>query len=272
MKKLFLMLFLTNGILFGAEDTLMVNFEGEITSVDKTTFFEKNVRVFQQDFRIFVDTTPSPESEILGSRIWTDPNPFYYKTSTNELSQTLSSSGTVKTTYQYRTRYYELRWWTDCEVKVIDKWGNLVYFTSTIALSNIQVQMLHPELCDSTPKIYAWKGDYTNDTGGCWGQKVQHTNFNASIGSSIGSAITGIWIYPSIDSTQKRNIPIYTGANQSTNKSVIWGEYIRSVFNNPDNTILVWRQTMSAGELFNGDKLWRPARLEYYGDFKEVTK
>ena len=256
--------------------TIMAKSDGSLVIPDKATFFSKNVRAFQQDFRIFVDTTPSPESEVLSSSTWTAPNPFYYKTSNNEVTQTLDSNGRVKTTYAYVTRYYQLRWWTDCEVKVIDKWGNLVYFTSTIMLNSMQVQQLHPILCDSTPKIFAWVAVGSNGNGGCWGQRVEHTIFNASIGSEIaskfGSAISGIWIYPDVSSTTPRLVPIYTGANIYTDKMVVWGEYVREVFNNPDNTILVWRQTTSAGELYNGNKLWRPARLEYYGDFKEVTK
>ena len=258
------------GVLFGA-DSVMVDKTGKLLYPDKATFFEKNVKAFQQDFRIFVDTTPSPQENYMQYGTTTVySNPFFYRNSNNTITQTVSSAGTSLTSYTSRFQYYKMCWWTDCEVKVIDKWGNLVYFTSTIALSNKQVQMLHPDLCDSTPIIYAWFNEYENSTGGCWGRKVQHTNFDASIGASIGSAITGIWIYPSIDSTEKRNIPIYTGKNAYAYKSVVWGEYVREVFNNPENTILVWMQTLSSGEYFNGNKLWRPARLEYYGDFKEV--
>jgi hypothetical protein len=211
----------------------MVDKAGNLLVPDRATFFDKNIKVFQQDFRIFVDTTPS-------------------------VLNNYTSNNTA--------------WWTDCEVKVIDMWGNLIYFTTTIALENSQVSKLHPQICDKTPKVFAWLAVGYNSNGGCWGERKELTNFTKSIGASIGSAISGIWIYPSINSTETRIIPIYTGANQSTNESRVWGEYVRSVFNNPDNTILVWRQTAGEGETYNGNKLWRPARLEYYGDFKEVNK
>lgn len=232
MKKILLAILISTfiGVLCGA-DSVMVDNSGTLAYPTKATFFEKNVRAFQQDFRIFVDTTPS----VLNND---------------------TSNNTA--------------WWTDCEVKVIDKWGNLIYFTSTIALKKSQVLELHPQICDETPQVFAWLAVGSNSNGGCWGQRKELTDFKSTIGASIGSAISGIWIYPSINSTKERTIPIYTGANQSANESVIWGEYIRSVFNNPDNTILVWRQTKAEGETYDGNKLWRPARLEYYGDFKEV--
>ena len=226
------------GVLFGA-DSVMVDKNGSLLHPNKATFFEKNVKVFQQDFRIFVDTTPSADSNTMTTGTITISNPFYYKNSSGKVERTVNSAGNAMAYYSPWYKYYQLLWWTDCEVKVIDKWGNLVYFTSTIALSNIQVQMLHPDLCDSTPIIYAWFNEYENSTGGCWGRKVQHTNFDASIGSSIGSAITGIWIYPSINSTAKRSIPIFTGANVYSTQTVVWGTYVREVFNNPENNYII---------------------------------
>jgi hypothetical protein len=248
----------------------MAKSDGSLVIPDKSTFFEKNVKVFQQDFRIFVDTTPSADSNTMTTGTITISNPFYYKNSSGKVERTVNSTGDAMTYYSPWYKYYQLCWWTDCEVKVIDKWGNLVYFTSTIALSNKQVQMLHPDLCDSTPKIFAWVAVAENDNGGCWGQRKELTNFNSSIGATFGDSISGIWIYPDVSSTAKRRIPIFTGANVYSMQAVVWGTYVREVFNNPDNTILVWRQTKSVGELYNDNKLWRPARLEYYGDFKEV--
>ena len=261
MRYLITLLFLVLAIQVNADFsyTTMVDNEGNLVLPTKDVFYEKNVKVFQQDLRIFIDTVPS---------------------------QTF----TTNAVNQYASNYVHA-FWTDCEVKVIDKWGNLIYFTSTIALSNMQVQQLHPQLCDTTPEVYAWKIDY-NDTGGCWGKRVKLTSLNHSIGSRIGTLITGIWIYPSIESTLGRAVPVFIGPNElntlshpklgkGDNSSAFnvaagyrwasWGNYVRSVFNNPDNTILVWRQTTSMGEIHsNGRKLWRPARLEYYGDFKEA--
>lgn len=258
------------GVLLGA-DSVMVDKNGSLLYPDKASFFKKNVKAFQQDFRIFVDTTPSPQENYMQYGTTTVySNPFYYKNSNNTITRTVDSAGKSLTSYTSRYMHYKMCWWTDCEVKVIDKWGNLVYFTSTIALSNTQVQMLHPDLCDSTPKVFAWVAVAENDNSGCWGKKVELTNFNSSIGATFGDSISGIWIYPDVSSTANRSIPIFTGANVYTTQTVVWGTYVREVFNNPDNTILVWRQTKSVGEFYNDNKLWRPARLEYYGNFKEV--
>ncbi|MBP3358417.1 MAG: hypothetical protein J6K91_05845 [Opitutales bacterium] len=291
MKKLFLLftfyfLFLNSY----AVETAMVDGDGTLLVPTKKSFFEKNVRAFQQDFRIFVDTTASAQDNSLAVGNQVVPNPIYYKEN-NVVHHTLEANGEELIGLNNIYRYYQISWWTDCEVKVIDKWGNLIYFTSTIALRNMQVQQLHSALCDSTPKIFAWVAVYSNENRGCWGKRVEHTDFNASIGSKIGSAITAIWIYPSLDSTDERAVPVYAcsrvldttnypqkgnGFNASEDnlragyRWVVWGDYVREIFKNPDNTILVWRQTISAGETYNGNKLWRPVRLEYYGEFKEV--
>ena len=117
-----------------------------------------NLRKFRQDFRLFIDTQPSPSDNHTPTA---------------------------------------LKWWTDGEIKGIDKWGNNGYFTSTIALNNSQVAQLHPLITDKTPKIYYWRGDISNPAGGCWGVKGQLTNFNSSIGAIGSYGITAIWIYPS---------------------------------------------------------------------------
>ncbi len=212
-------------------DTVMVDNNGALAYPTKDEFYKKNIRVFQQDFRIHIDTTQS-----IGA----------HNTSTTQ-------------------------WWSDCEIKVIDKWGYLIYFTSTIMLNNAQVQYLHPEFCDNTPKIYYWKNTSYNSTGGCWGERQQLTNFSSSIGAQVGAyGVTAIWIYPSLDSTETRTISVYNGTTW-VRKTVVWGQYLREVFTNPDNTILAWRQTTSTGEYYDGEeKLWRPVRLEFYGNFKEV--
>ncbi len=211
-------------------------------------------RRFQQDFRIFVDTTQS-----VGQH----------------------NSTTVQ-------------WWTDTEVKGADKWNNHIFFTTTIALNNGQVVGLHPTwLLDKTPKIYYWFNNTSNNAGGCWGERRQLTNFNSSIGAVAGNyGITGIWIYPSLDSQEYRAVPVYKGPGvldttnypkkgKGDNSSVSnlragwrwvkWGDYLREIFNNPDNTFIAWRQTKSTGEYYDGsEKLWRPIKIQYYGDFKEV--
>lgn len=278
-----------------AQNAAMVDDDGVLLYPSKADFFQKNVRVFQQDFRLFIDTTQSQQSQTLVAKTKTVSNPFYYKDSAGKAVRTVSSSGAALGYYTASFNIPNIQYWTDCEIKCIDKWGNLVYFTSTIALDNAQVQMLHPELTDSTAKVFFWEINGWNTAGGCWGERKQLTNLNSSIGGTIGSGvcISGIWIYPSLDSTAGRAVPVYKGVDwlDTTNyprkglgnnssaentkagyKWVIWGDYVREVLSNPDNTVLCWRQTTSYGEEHNYNKIWRPVRIEYYGDFKEARQ
>lgn len=164
----------------------------------------------------------------------------------------------------------KIRHWTDCEIKVIDKFGNLVYFTTTVFLSNAQIAALHPMITDKTPRIFYWRSAYTNATNGCWGYRAEFTDFAKSIGSKVGNdSVSAIWIYPSISSTEQRAVPIYSARGVFTTKTVVWGDYVRETLTNPDNTVLAWRQTTTEGEeSANGNKVWRPVRIEYFGNFK----
>ena len=182
--------------------------------------------------------------------------------------RTLDSGGRIMASYATNDQVVNMMYPSDCEGKLIDKWGNIIYYTATIALNNQQVAKLHPELTDKTCKIYYWTTDNSGTgTNGCYGQKKQLTNFNSSIGAiNSGHGTLAIWIYPSIDSTETRTVPVYTGPGTYTMKQVVWGEYIREIFNNPENTFVAWRQTTTQGEMFNGERVWRPQRIEFYGD------
>lgn len=181
--------------------------------------------------------------------------------------KTVTNVGGPLPTYTIKDNVMNLKYWTDCELKVIDKWGNIIYFTSTIKLNNAQVASLHPEITDKSPTIWYF-GTYSYN--GCYGTKTQFTNFSSSIGATIGSTrtVSGIWIYPNLSSQATRQVPNWTGYNQqSGTKQVVWGQYIREVFENPNNTIIIWRQTTTQGELFSGKKLWRPVQITHYGDY-----
>lgn len=183
------------------------------------------------------------------------------------IAQTRTSTNTAMPTYTIKDNVMNLKYWTDCELKVIDKWGNIIYFTSTINLNNAQVASLHPEITDESPTIWYF-GTYSYN--GCYGTKTQFTNFSSSIGATIGSTstVSGIWIYPNLSSQASRTVPNWTGYNQqSGTKQVVWGQYIREVFENPNNTIIIWRQTTTQGELYNGNKLWRPVQITHYGNY-----
>lgn len=252
-----------------------------------------NLGKFRQDFRLFIDTTQSTRDNGYTTKTRTNTNIFYYKDASGNLVRTVNSMGNSMPSFTTYSYVPDIQYWTDCEIKGTDKWNNLGFFTSTIALNNSQVAALHPQITDKTPKIYYWETAWQNSTGGCWGQRGQLTDFNYSIGAqrSSGSCVSAIWIYPSLDSKEQRAVPVYNGPNtldtanypkkgKGDNSSaanlaagykwVVWGDYVREFLSNPDNTILCWRQTTTYGETYNGYKIWRPVRVEFYGDFKEI--
>lgn len=270
----------------------------EIAQPQKAVFFEKNIRSFRQDIRIFIDTTPSPEDAYTVStatRSYQQSNLFYYKDKDGKTQRVVDKNGNAMVAYtiSYTDVYHIIRAWTDSEVKGRDKYGNMIYFTSTIGLNLADVRKLHPELIDETPSIYYWKTADYNSAGGCWGERVKFTDFTSSIGATVGkyNTVSGIWIYPDYDSATERAVPVYKAANsldtvnypkkgKGDNSSaantaagykwVVWGKYLREIFQNDENTFVCWRQKTTTGEYFCTNKLWRPVRLEGYGDFKEV--
>ncbi len=292
-----ILFFLSAIVSFGATKPITYNTDNEKilpTKLGIVVAKDIEVRRFQQDFRLFIDTTSFTNvgyPYMMSSRV---PNDFYYKDSTGTVQRTLNSAGETRNwfSYTYMMNDVEVQYPTDAEIKGIDHWGNLIYFTTTIALDYTEVQYLHPQFIDRTIKVFFWQVNYYNDNGGCWGQLVQLTDFSSSVGATAnGYGVTGVWVYPSLDSTEERAIPVYKGANtlDTTNyprkgngnnsnannlragyRWVVWGEYVREIFNNPKNTFLMWRQTISTGEYHEGNKLWKPLRIEYYGDFKEI--
>ncbi len=288
MKKIFCAFFIAAyAQICGAQTeayTVMVKDSGELVAPDKAVFATQNKLVnttnaatiagkLYRDFYIYVDMSPSPvKSATIGGNISTT-NDFYYKDADGALKQTVSADGSEKKTYFDQDRYWNIKWWTDFEVKVIDKWGNTLYFSSTIALQNQTVINGHSEIIDKTPKVYYLPEVFNNDNQ-CFGIKTAFTDFTKSIGKKIGGGnhISGVWLYPSIFSTEKRSVKFYTAREVGTYKNVVWGDYIREIFTNPDNLIIVWRQTTEVGEYLSSSsgrsKYWRIVQPTYYGDFK----
>ena len=277
-----------------AAKVMTVSDDGALEYPDNSLFYQKNIATFKQNIRFFIDTAPSPKSDSLTADIYSHTNPFYYRNSDDNVVQTISSTGAAQLSFPDYYQYYELKWWSDCEIKGIDKWGNIILFTSTIKLNASSVKALHPEITDESPTIYYWR-TVRNPNGDCWGVKQKLTNFDSFIGATIGAndAVTGIWVYPNYSSTNERAVPVYKGLGEldkenypakglGNNSSaantkagykwVVWGEYLKSVVSNNDNTIIAWRQTLNQGETFRGKKIWRPVRLEPYGEFTEVTQ
>ena len=232
-----------------------------------------------RDFYIFVDMAPSPQSTT--SYYQANPsktNDFYYRDASNALKRTVTSTGATKSTYIDADTRWDILWWTDFEIKVIDKYRNTLYFSSTIYLNSKSVVNGHKDIIDTGPTIYYLSDLFSNEPDTCFGAKTKFSNFNSSIGATVGSfgssyRVSGVWFYPNLDSQTTINAPVYTGFNSySQTRSMKFGDYVREIFTNPENTIIVWRQTTSYGEqLSGGRKRWIVVQPTYYGDFKVKT-
>lgn len=232
-----------------------------------------------RDFYIYVDMAPSPQSTT--SYYQANPsktNDFYYRDASNALKRTVTSSGATKSTYIDADTRWDILWWTDFEIKVIDKYRNTLYFSSTIYLNSKSVVNGHRDIIDTGPTIYYLSDLFSDEPDTCFGAKTKFSNFNSSIGATVGSfgssyKVSGVWFYPNLDSQTTINAPVYTGYNNySQTRSMKFGDYIREIFTNPENTIIVWRQTTRFGEqLSGGRKRWIVVQPTYYGDFKVKT-
>ena len=265
---------------FAANKTVMVDkASNELKVPSKQTFWERNISVFRQNKRIYVDMTPS------------------ISLAYSQYSQNIESNTNLKHNF-----------WTDTEIKVINKNGDLLYFTTTINLGSDSIAYLHgPDvLYDKNPKISYWfctnSGAYGSK--GCWGIKkdfdpTPENNATNSIGAymaselnNTGSGVTAIWIIPFYDDpttepdsnsnaySTTKNFKITAAYKYYLDKGMVAsdrGELIKFIFDDPDNTVLCWRQNLMYGENnpygwpnSNTDtlaysKLWRPCVLEPYG-------
>ncbi len=150
---------------------------------------------------------------------------------------------------------YNTYYWTDCEIKAIDNRTNaIIYFTSTIALNNSQVAALHPDITDKAIRVW-YRTVYGGS--GCYGGIYEFTDFSSCIYYDADNKvpITGVWVYPNLEKNIKWN-----------NKNVS----VREILTSPDVTVLAWRQTPMQGELYNSQKVWRPVRVERYGEMHQV--
>ena len=198
-----------------ADDTVLVNDTGELSYPDKNAFFQKNA----PNLSVFVDLYRDGIDDVAGM--------------------------------QYDNKAGRSVYWSDCELKVLDKNGKIVYFFSTIAFASRQVQELHEGAINDTGAIvYYYVSGGNSSNGVCVKPKKRLTNFNLSIGA-IETAHDGI-------STANDNkvritaIQIYPSAK------------FRDVFLNPENSIMVWRQSINSAETDGkGGKCWRPAIIQF---------
>lgn len=199
--------------------------------------------------------------------------PFVYDTTTGNSP---SVSKIYRDFYIYvdmsPSPYSDSKYCSDFEIKVIDKYRNTLYFSATFSLRYSTYVNGHSNITDSHPTIYYFSTSGSGDYNRCFGQRVKFSNYaNGSIGASLGSnTATGVWFYPSVNATDMVTVPVYTGFEQSSGtRTLKRGDYIREIFTDPNNTIIVWRQNMSTAELLpNGVKRWISLLPTYYGDSK----
>ncbi len=202
------------GVLF-ADDTVLVNDTGELSYPDKNAFFQKNA----PNLSVFVDLYRDGIDDVAGMR---------------------HDNNAGRSVY-----------WSDCELKVLDKNGNIIYFFSTIAFANKQVQALHDsKYNDNEATVYYYVSGGNSSNGVCVKPKKKLTNFNLSIGA-IENAYNG-----TSDANDNKvritAIQIYPSAK------------FRDVFLNPENSIMVWRQSINSAETDGkGGKCWRPAIIQF---------
>lgn len=168
--------------------------------------------------------------------------------------------------------YSNSKYCSDFEIKVIDQYRNTLYFSATFSLRYSTYVNGHSNITDSSPTIYHFSTSGSGDYNRCFGQRVKFSNYaTGSIGASLGSnTATGVWFYPSVNATDMVTVPVYTGFGRySTTRRLKRGDYIREIFTDPNNTIIVWRQNTSTAELLpNGVKRWISILPTYYGDSK----
>lgn len=147
-----------------------------------------------------------------------------------------------------------------------------MYFSATFSLRYSTYVNGHSNITDSHPTIYYFSTSGSGDYNRCFGQRVKFSNYaTGSIGASLGSnTATGVWFYPSVNATDMVTVPVYTGFGRySTTRRLKRGDYIREIFTDPNNTIIVWRQNMSTAEILpNGVKRWISLLPTCYGPSK----
>ena len=214
MRNILVITFMLLACIARAADTVLVDDNGALEYPTKATFAAQNDLVSTSNLSVFVDT---------------------YRDGIEYMA--------------YNTLGYT-KYWTDCELKVLDKDGNIVYFFSTIYYNSSQVRNNHPSVADDDAVVYYYVSGGNPENNVCVKPKQRFTDGNSSIGetenASYGTTnpidnkvrITAIQIYPSAK--------------------------FRHLFLNPENSIMVWRQTPSIAEIDGkGAKLWRPAIIQF---------
>ena len=156
-----------------------------------------------------------------------------------------------------RKSYY----WSDAELKVLDKNGNLLYFATT-SYNDVRNYHLDDGTWDSKCTIYYYiSGTRYAQYGQCSNPKQEHT-VSASQTRSIGKK-ENVGAYSSPSGGQ--NHPVTAIEFFPALSGMINGKSIREIFLNPENTIIISRKNQNELERTgNGSRVWRPTIPQYY--------
>lgn len=214
--------------LSAAVKTAVVNANGSLAYPTAATFAAKNNLVSQEVVCIRVDM-------------------FAYATTT---------SNSVKAYY-----------WTDVELKVLDKNGALIYFIPSDWCDR-SYHTDHPELIDNGARI-AYYPFGNGITGVCAHKKVWlgiYGNDSYTDGSSISNSL-----YYSYHNYSYNSNGFYAHVGVSTVEiypnlsGTVGGKSVREIFLDPENTILVSRKNNTRLERSeDGTRIWRAAVVQYY--------
>lgn len=175
--------------------------------------------------------------------------------------------------------YGNASYWTDCEIKVLDKDGYCIYFASTVWRD----RSWHSDdgTIDANAKIYFYRSGANAATGVCAYPKKRHVpsgSANYSSGNSIASdlgisesigsnnyksniVISAVEFYPNLAGSLTVHFPNGTAKTLS----------IREIFLNPENSVIISRKNKNYIERVNtgasantGERIWRPVIPQYY--------
>ena len=208
---------------FARVDQVAVTPEGALVRPSATTFYNKNTACFRQDIRVYVDMSPS------------------------------FSGTSTKSTQNLKTQF-----WTDFELKVVDKNGNIVYYATSLSRqTNASLYSLHYYHVDDSVRIFFWDTYDPENRDNCYGRlrrlppNGEYTSIAEMISGNPNSGVVGVWVYPNMDGVLRS------------------GKSIRAIFEDTENTVIVNRFTSSTYEsVYPFGRFWRPARLERYGEIK----
>ena len=162
--------------------------------------------------------------------------------------------------------------WSDCELKVLDKNGNLLYFATT-SYNDVRNYHSTDGTWDANCKIYYYvSGTKYAAAGQCSSPKQLHTVSSSqtkSIATKEGLVAYGGPTYGYyFNGAQVSTVEFYPNLSGTIN-----GKSVREIFLNPENSVIVSRKnnyelergfTSLNNDRTTGERIWRPAIPQYY--------